>query len=434
MPDGDVHTAHCCIHTCKYGENDCTVKSGAKKQEHRCENIEFCGRPRRDCRLCYEYGHNWGRVHPTIAGGFMPCGGDEDDDPATYSHEKHDCQPCPACNAEKLLKQVARLDENRVYLEGINTKAVERFAKAERRLMEQEEITRNWTDLFSEVNLILIEDRAPMDGTGPRDAPKNARRLRDRVAKAEGALLCSHGIDSAEKMDGHAEDGSWKTCSCTCPRCFGARVTGMAEDEVARLEGMLKSEHDENTRLNDRDAALEDFVEKVAGWREDAHAYDRDAGHEPRPFNDSEDWDNLETLAKKALTDVRDALDVEIERERAMEEKTKQAADESLAEFVRRKASTPHNLGEALDAGREAFKDDPPASTVTYRCTECHRETEFAMLAGDPLPSLPCGEDCRGALILTTRKCRFCGKPWAAHDNNMDLFACLWNWVFVGGN
>lgn len=43
MSEKDVHTEHCCdIHGCKYGydafgEKDCTVSTGLKKQSHICE-------------------------------------------------------------------------------------------------------------------------------------------------------------------------------------------------------------------------------------------------------------------------------------------------------------------------------------------------------------------------------------------------------------
>lgn len=38
----DVHTEHCCVnHGCKYGDNDCPVILGIKKQSFSCE-------------LCYE--------------------------------------------------------------------------------------------------------------------------------------------------------------------------------------------------------------------------------------------------------------------------------------------------------------------------------------------------------------------------------------------
>ena len=34
----DVHTEHCCsTHGCKYGDADCTVESGQKKQSYPCE-------------------------------------------------------------------------------------------------------------------------------------------------------------------------------------------------------------------------------------------------------------------------------------------------------------------------------------------------------------------------------------------------------------
>lgn len=34
----DVHTEHCCLkHGCKYGDNDCTVVLGFKKQSYPCE-------------------------------------------------------------------------------------------------------------------------------------------------------------------------------------------------------------------------------------------------------------------------------------------------------------------------------------------------------------------------------------------------------------
>jgi hypothetical protein len=37
----DVHTSHCCfVHHCKYGDDDCPVVLGQKKQEYPCET---CG-------------------------------------------------------------------------------------------------------------------------------------------------------------------------------------------------------------------------------------------------------------------------------------------------------------------------------------------------------------------------------------------------------
>ncbi len=35
----DVHTEHCCIrHGCKYGDPNCTVVSGEKRQSYKCED------------------------------------------------------------------------------------------------------------------------------------------------------------------------------------------------------------------------------------------------------------------------------------------------------------------------------------------------------------------------------------------------------------
>lgn len=40
--DRDVHTEHCCsIHGCKYGDDDCTVAGGAKKQSSPCEECSM---------------------------------------------------------------------------------------------------------------------------------------------------------------------------------------------------------------------------------------------------------------------------------------------------------------------------------------------------------------------------------------------------------
>lgn len=39
-PSQDVHTEHCCRHGCKYGDDDCTVTSGAKQQSFPCEDCE----------------------------------------------------------------------------------------------------------------------------------------------------------------------------------------------------------------------------------------------------------------------------------------------------------------------------------------------------------------------------------------------------------
>jgi hypothetical protein len=40
----DVHTEHCCkIHGCKYGDSDCSVAMGTKKQSHPCESCDFVG-------------------------------------------------------------------------------------------------------------------------------------------------------------------------------------------------------------------------------------------------------------------------------------------------------------------------------------------------------------------------------------------------------
>src|SRR3990167_9525344 len=75
-----------------------------------------------------------------------------------------------------------------------------------------------------------------------------------------------------------------------CPAC---RVRELE----AAIEGMRQTV-----------ARYKTFVEKVAVWREAAHAYDEDIGTSPRPFNDSEEWDNVETLAKKTLVDTRAAL------------------------------------------------------------------------------------------------------------------------------
>lgn len=37
-----VHTEHCCIvHGCKYGEKDCPVEDGSKKQSFTCEYCNF---------------------------------------------------------------------------------------------------------------------------------------------------------------------------------------------------------------------------------------------------------------------------------------------------------------------------------------------------------------------------------------------------------
>lgn len=41
----DVHTEHCCVHCCKYGDDEkCTVVSGKLKQSFKCSQIEFCGK------------------------------------------------------------------------------------------------------------------------------------------------------------------------------------------------------------------------------------------------------------------------------------------------------------------------------------------------------------------------------------------------------
>lgn len=38
----DVHTEHCCIHHgCKYGEQECSVVTGLKKQSYWCESCEY---------------------------------------------------------------------------------------------------------------------------------------------------------------------------------------------------------------------------------------------------------------------------------------------------------------------------------------------------------------------------------------------------------
>jgi hypothetical protein len=38
MAGSDVHTSHCCaFHGCKYNKSDCTVVTGALRQEHPCE-------------------------------------------------------------------------------------------------------------------------------------------------------------------------------------------------------------------------------------------------------------------------------------------------------------------------------------------------------------------------------------------------------------
>ena len=40
--DGDVHTEHCCkVHGCKYGDADCTVVTGKKKQAYPCESCMY---------------------------------------------------------------------------------------------------------------------------------------------------------------------------------------------------------------------------------------------------------------------------------------------------------------------------------------------------------------------------------------------------------
>ncbi|MEE8112719.1 MAG: hypothetical protein V3T23_00050 [Nitrososphaerales archaeon] len=37
----DVHTEHCCYrHGCKYGDTDCSVETGRKKQSHPCEECD----------------------------------------------------------------------------------------------------------------------------------------------------------------------------------------------------------------------------------------------------------------------------------------------------------------------------------------------------------------------------------------------------------
>lgn len=36
--DRDVHTEHCCLeHGCKYGDDDCPVETGRKRQSYQCE-------------------------------------------------------------------------------------------------------------------------------------------------------------------------------------------------------------------------------------------------------------------------------------------------------------------------------------------------------------------------------------------------------------
>ena len=38
----DVHTEHCCAeHGCKYGNDNCTVASGEKKQSYPCETCDW---------------------------------------------------------------------------------------------------------------------------------------------------------------------------------------------------------------------------------------------------------------------------------------------------------------------------------------------------------------------------------------------------------
>ena len=41
-------------------------------------------------------------------------------------------------------------------------------------------------------------------------------------------------------------------------------------------------------------------LDDVAHWRENCHEYDEDMDHEPRAFNDGEEWDILERFALDA--------------------------------------------------------------------------------------------------------------------------------------
>lgn len=42
VEDKDVHTEHCCAtHGCKYGDRDCPVENGRKKQSHPCESCDW---------------------------------------------------------------------------------------------------------------------------------------------------------------------------------------------------------------------------------------------------------------------------------------------------------------------------------------------------------------------------------------------------------
>ena len=54
MKTKDVHTEHCCVkHGCKYGDDDCTVWLGFKRQSYPCESCHYEQYPNNDSPASY---------------------------------------------------------------------------------------------------------------------------------------------------------------------------------------------------------------------------------------------------------------------------------------------------------------------------------------------------------------------------------------------
>jgi hypothetical protein len=89
-----------------------------------------------------------------------------------------------------------------------------------------------------------------------------------------------------------------------------AEIHRTAAGQLASKEPPVNTVQEATRTVGDAELALrnaEDNFRAISNWRKDCHAHDADMGHELRDFDD-EDWEMVETYARRAAARVGDAL------------------------------------------------------------------------------------------------------------------------------